>query len=187
MLRFTLLLFILSFSNIIHADLLASIAYQNGGDEVVDGIIDDEFTAGQGIELKLNYEFFSDRDYSLRTGFGSIYHQSKDQQKTESTFTYNLTFMVNRAPHHFGFGPTIQFFPPSWDDGDDSGSFFEEVFDIIFSSLGSGGIVYHYEYDYSEKVRIGVRYTDIEYNINPSSNFKVIDAGGLGVSVSVFF
>lgn len=168
---------------------VASLGITFGGDDLVeveyeDLDLDDELEAGGLIYLGAgaNYDF-RDSPFSIRGIFG--YHfDSVDADNGEGSLDRTFIDVIGfyrLGNHRIGVGLT-QHFSPNFDVDIDGG--IDESFDFDSAS----GVLLEYNYVTSDQVAIGIRYTDIDYELDESGFLsETVDASHAGIFIIGFF
>lgn len=158
-----------------------------GGDDFVEieddnGDHVDDLEAGGLIYLGAGGHYrFANSPLSIQAVYA--YHwDSVDADNGDATFDrfeLDMILFYNNGPHRFGAGMT-QHFGPSLDVDIDYGFNGDIDFD------DATGVLIEYGYMFSAHGGIGVRYTDIEYDLSDISG-ESVDGSNVGLFITGFF
>ena len=156
------------------AELYLEAAFESGGDDLRTTSSGDSVTAGGGIKGAIGIQNRIGDTSSLRLALGYMFDSVDASNGTAdiSTLTLDAVFAHSIGPHTFGVGATMHMGPEYTEDS----VFISTTVDFD----DAVGLLLQYGYHFTPGMEVGVRYTDLTYEIN---SFK-FDAASIGIYIS---
>ncbi|MCP4074829.1 MAG: hypothetical protein GY744_01415 [Gammaproteobacteria bacterium] len=166
--------------NTVSADLYLELAAEAGGQKLIDSNTVDSITAGGGIKFAIGFQnpVNEKTKTSIRFSVGYLSDSifADNGQADFNTVTLDAMVIKKAGAHSFGFGATMHMLPEYSDYVIGYRPEKIEYDDAL-------GFVFQYGYQFVPGLNLGLRYTDITYQV---SGFRQ-DAGSLGIFVSSGF
>ncbi len=166
--------------NTVSADLYLELAAEAGGQELIDSNTVDSITAGGGIKFAIGFQNPVNEEATtairLSVGYLSDSIFADNGQADFNTVTLDAMVIKKSGAHSFGLGATMHMLPEYSD-------YVMGYRPEIIEYDDALGFVFQYGYQFVPGLNLGLRYTDITYEV---SGFRQ-DAGSLGVFLSSGF
>ena len=176
--QYLLALLAMMAANSASAELYLEAGFEGGGDELAFTTIGDSISAGGGIKLAIGVQNpIVEGASSFRLAVGYMFDSvdAINGSADINTLTLDGLYIVNTGPHAFGVGATMHMGP----EYSDNLNGFSKVIDFD----DAVGLMLQYGFRFSRGLEVGVRYTDITYEVN---GFE-LDAGSVGLFISNAF
>ena len=137
----------------------------------------DSIDAGGGIKFAIGIQnpINPDGSAALRMSVGYLFDSinAYNGDADFDTLTFDALYIINSGPHSVGIGGTLHL-SPEYSDHVIGYSPYRETYDDAL------GILLQYGYQFLPNLELGVRITDLEYEVGALTQ----DAGSIGIFIS---
>ena len=177
--RIVLTLVFLLFSNFSIAGLYFEISLEEGGDKVSSeskySLYDSDVNLGGGFKMGFGYYLSMGEEARNSLSLSLGYLSSENQDAEFKTTTFDAIYCHQVSAHRFGIGAAYHIEPEV--NGD-----FRGVSSNGLDFDDATGLIIQYSYELMRGYSVGLRYTDMEYEVNGDS----FDGSSVGFVFSLY-
>jgi len=176
MTKFIVAVILLALASTAQAELYLELGYEGGGDTLISTTAGDNINVGGGINYVIgiqNEVGENGKSVSLALGYMIQSMDAFNGTAEISTLTFDAIYSIPVGVHRFGIGASYHIGPTYKDE-------IAGLSPLKIDFDNALGLVLQYSYAYSPRFQIGVRITEMDYEVNGIS----LDASSFGVFIS---